>query len=319
MRFGILNFSAGPYDRIARRWKRFEELGFDNAWVADDLLGKDYADFEAWTLLGALARDTSRITIGTLVTTIRLRHPAFLAAQVLGLDQISGGRAAVGIGVGEAYQTRTVGEAAWSLRETAERLEEYSAALAPMLRGEHVVNSGSHYSIKTVGWFDEETGEMPQPVTRPRPPLVVAAHGKKGIATAVRHADAWNCLGGQGYAAGPRPDEEYGGRTLAEAVAHVRELLERVDEACAEEGRDPATLERTILAFYPEPDPFSSLDAFDEYVGAYEELGISGITFYWPPIDIALAKVDTKLESDEPTAKVQARFDSICAERIAPK
>jgi hypothetical protein len=89
----------------------------------------------------------------------------------------------------------------------------------------------------------------------------------------------------------------------------MRELTERVDEACDEVGRDPATLQRTILAFHPEPDPFASLDAFDEYVGAYEEIGISAITFYWPPID-------AQLEDKMPSPAEEALFESICAERI---
>ncbi len=312
MRFGVLNFSIGPYERLSQRWKRFESLGFDDAWIADDVLIRGYADFESWTLLGALARDTQRLRIGTLVTTIRFRHPAFLAAQVLGLDQISGGRAAVGIGVGEGYQSDTVGDEPWSAKETGSRLEEQAATLGPLLRGESIAHAGSFYSTKTGSFFDMETVEMPQPTTQPRPPLVIAAHGPMGIRAAAWHADAWNCLGGQSYGAGPKPEERDGGRTLKEAIAETRRLMQLVDEACDEAGRDPATLQRTILAFHPEPDPFSSLDAFDEYVGAYEEIGISAITFYWPPID-------AQLEDQMPSADEEALFERICAERVGSR
>ena len=309
MRFGVLNFSIGPYERLSQRWKRFEALGFDDAWIADDVLIRGYADFESWTLLGALARDTQRMRIGTLVTTIRFRHPAFLAAQVLGLDQISGGRAAVAIGAGEPWQSETLGEARWSAKETGLRLEEQAATLGPLLRGETTERTGSFYSTSTGTFFETYPAQVPQPTTKPRPPLFIAAHGPKGIRTAARHADAWNSFGGQSYAGGPKPEERDGGRTLQEALAKMRELTERVDEACDEVGRDPATLQRTILAFHPEPDPFSSLDAFDEYVGAYEEIGISAITFYWPPID-------AQLEDKMPSSDEEALFESICAERI---
>jgi len=309
MRFGVLNFSIGPYERLSQRWKRFEALGFDDAWIADDVLIRGYADFESWTLLGALARDTQRMRIGTLVTTIRFRHPAFLAAQVLSLDQISGGRAAVAIGAGEPWQSETLGEARWSAKETGLRLEEQAATLGPLLRGETTERTGSFYSTSTGTFFETYPAEVPQPTTKPRPPLFIAAHGPKGIRTAARHADAWNSFGGQSYAGGPKPEERDGGRTLQEALAKMRELTERVDEACDEVGRDPATLQRTILAFHPEPDPFASLDAFDEYVGAYEEIGISAITFYWPPID-------AQLEDKMPSPAEEALFESICAERI---
>lgn len=81
MLFGVLNFSIGPYDRLVERWQRFEGLGFHHARIADDLLVPGYADFESWTLLAGLARETRSIQIGTLISTVRLRHPAFLAAR----------------------------------------------------------------------------------------------------------------------------------------------------------------------------------------------------------------------------------------------
>jgi alkanesulfonate monooxygenase SsuD/methylene tetrahydromethanopterin reductase-like flavin-dependent oxidoreductase (luciferase family) len=148
---------------------------------------------------------------------------------------------------------------------------------------------------------------MPQPVTRPRPPLVVAAHGSLGLRTAARHADGWNCLGGQAYDGGPNPDRS-ARRSLAEAAVETRRLLERLDEACAEVGRDPATLARSILAYRPETDPFASLGAFDDFLGAYADLGLSEITLYWPTLDQAFG--------DPPSAADEARFESIAAQRI---
>jgi hypothetical protein len=88
----------------------------------------------------------------------------------------------------------------------------------------------------------------------------------------------------------------------------ARRLLEQTEEACVEVGRNSGTLARTVLAYLPEPDPFSSLDAFDHYVGSYEEPGVSAITFYWPPID-------EQLEDRMPTPDVEARFERICGER----
>ena len=56
-------------------------------------------------------------------------------------------------------------------------------------------------------------------------------------------------------------------------------------------GRDPATIQRSVLALSPNPDPFSSLDAFDEYVGGYEAIGIGELIFYWPPVEYSYGDV----------------------------
>jgi alkanesulfonate monooxygenase SsuD/methylene tetrahydromethanopterin reductase-like flavin-dependent oxidoreductase (luciferase family) len=302
VRFGVLNFSIGPYERLAERWQRFEALRFDHPRIADDLLVPGYADFESWTLLAGLARETPRIQIGTLVSTVRLRHPAFLAAQVLSLDHITGGgRVAVGIGAGEPEQNETLGVAPWQPNEVLHRLDEQAAILSTLLRGDPVEHAGPSYPTRVK--------EVPQPTTRPRPPLIVAAHGRIGMRAAARYADAWNCLGGQPYGFGPKPANQDGGGSLAGAVAETRRLSERLDGICVEVGRDPTTLERTILAYRPQPDPFSSTDAFEAYVGAYDEIGISSITFYWPPID-------DQLQHREPSREAEARFERVVADRV---
>jgi alkanesulfonate monooxygenase SsuD/methylene tetrahydromethanopterin reductase-like flavin-dependent oxidoreductase (luciferase family) len=299
MRFGVLNFSVGPFARLAARWRAFEDLGFDDAWLADDLALRGYAEAEAWTLLGALARETRRIRIGTLVSTIRIRHPTFLAAQVVTLDQVSDGRAALGIGAGEPQQNATVGNGPWSARETLERLAEQAKVLDVLLRGDPIDHAGPYYPTVVVA--------MPQPVTRPRPPIVIAAHGPTGMRAAGRHADRWNCLGGQVYDAGPNPDPS-AMRTLPEAVAETCRLLDRLEAACAEVGRDPTTLGRSVLAYRSAVEPFASLDAFDAVVGAYAEAGIDEMVLYWPPLEMAFG--------DPPSRAEEARFERIAAERI---
>lgn len=303
MRYGVLNFSIGPYERLARRWRMFEELGFDSAWIADDVAAPGYADFESWALLAALARDTTRMRIGTLISTIRLRHPTFLAAQVITVDHVSGGRAVVGIGAGEPYQNRTVGNPPWSARETLERLDEQAGILASLLRGRPITHDGPSYATVVEA--------MPQPLTRPGPPLVIAAHGPMGLRAAARHADVWNCLGGQVYDAGPSPDRA-NRRSLVGAVAETERLTAKVDEACMDVGRDPGTLARSILAFRPETDPFDSLGAFDDFVGAYAHLGLAEITFYWPPLDQAFSAPPS-------SAMDEARFERIAAQRVASR
>ena len=300
MRFGIFSFGRAPYAALAQRFRLAEELGFGSAWVDDDLLVPHYSDFEPWTLLGALARDTSAIRLGTMVTAVTFRHPSLLAAQVATLDHVSGGRAELGLGAGgHPHPYAAFSQHAWSPRERADRLEETAAIVGPLLRGEAVTRDGPHYPVADA--------RLPPAVQRPRPPLTVAAHGSRGLRTVARHADGWNSLGGQPYSA---EGGEVGRVTLAEAVAETRRLSGRLDETCRDEARDPATVWRSVQALHPVPDPFSSLDAFDAYVGAYDEIGIDELIFYWPPIELFG-------ERGPVPAALQARFERIASERIA--
>jgi alkanesulfonate monooxygenase SsuD/methylene tetrahydromethanopterin reductase-like flavin-dependent oxidoreductase (luciferase family) len=302
MRYSVLNFGDGrSFELLAERWRRFEALGFDGAWIADDLLVAGYADFEPWVLLAGLARETHRMRIGTLISSVRLRHPTFLAAQALTLDHASSGRAALGIGAGEPEQNAAVGNPPWSARETLERLEEQAGILHDLLRGRPVVHPG--------GYYPTVVPEVPAPIVPP--PLVIAAHGPIGLRAAARYADTWNCLGGQRYNGGPKPDASDGRRSLPECIAEMERLVGRLDEACAEVGRDPATLGRSTLAIHPPVDPFASLNAFDEYTGAYAHLGLEEITLYWPPLG--------SLSDELPSPDDEARFERIAAQRILPR
>ena len=299
LRFGILSFPTAPYDTLARIWRDAEALGFDSAWIVDDLNLPGYADFEPWSLLGAFARETTRLRIGTLVTAITFRHPAFLAGQAITLDHLSHGRVEVGLGSGGPPNNYdTLGLDHWPPKERLDRLEEQALILDRLLRGEPLTYAGRYY--RTV------TAEMPAPVQRPRPPFIIAAHGTRGMRVAARYADGWNSLGGQPY-----PDAINGTRvTLAEAAAETQRLNERLDMYCRAIGRDPTTLRRTVLAWEPVPDPLTTLDAFDEYVGQYRALGIDELVFYWPPLDNVLGRQPI-------TAEQQTRFERIITARLA--
>ena len=302
MQFGIFTFSRAPFEDMTQTFRQAEALGFESAWVNDDLMVPDYSDFEPWTLLAALARETTTIRLGTMVTAITFRHPSFLAAQVLTVDHLSDGRVSVGLGAGgPPHPYAAFGHEAWSPRERVKRLEEQAAILAVLLRDEPAVYDGKHYPIRDA--------RLTAPVQRPRPPLVIAAHGPRAMRVAARYGDGWNTLGGQPFPEGLDPAQR---RPLAEVVATTRELGERLDAACAEIGRDPATIRRSVLALAPNPDPFSSLGAFDEYVGAYEAIGIGEIIFYWPPVEHAYG------ERSPVAAEAQARYERIAAQRVGP-
>ena len=300
MQFGVFTFSRAPYDDIARTFKQAETLGFTSVWVNDDLMVPDYSDFEPWTLLAALARDTSTIRLGTMVTAITFRHPSYLAAQILTADHLSAGRISVGLGSGgPPHPYVAFGHEVWPPRDRVERLDEQAAILDGLLRGENVEHDGQHYPTREA--------HLTTPVQHPRPPLVIAAHGARAMRVAARYGDGWNTLGGQPFPAGLDPAQRL---PLTDVVAQTRELSERLDTACAEIGRDPATIRRSVLALAPNPDPFSSLDAFDEYVGAYEAIGIDEIIFYWPPVEHAYG------ERTPVPPEAQSRYERIAAQRI---
>jgi alkanesulfonate monooxygenase SsuD/methylene tetrahydromethanopterin reductase-like flavin-dependent oxidoreductase (luciferase family) len=301
LRFGILSFTTAPYDTLAHLWRDAEALGFDSAWVDDDLNLPRMADFEAWAVLAALARDTTRLRIGTLVTSITYRHPTLLAAQAITIDHLSHGRVQLGIGAGGmAGDYAVLGLDIWPLKERSDRLAEQVAILDRLLRGERVSYEGRYYSV---------TGaHLHAPVQQPRLPLIIAAHGERGLRLAARYADGWNSFGGQPFAP-TRGESSRGPVSLVEAVATTQRLSERLDTYCQEIRRGPATIRRSILAFYPVPDPLGSLDAFDEYVGRYRAIGIDEITFFWPPLD--------NVEQPRPiTAEQQALFERIATERL---
>jgi hypothetical protein len=275
IRFGIMGFTIPPYEQLADRVRAVEAMGFSTAWVDDDLLMPGSNELEPWTLLAALARETSRIRLGTLVSVPPFRHPSLLAIQAVTVDHLSGGRAIVGFGAGGISNNNAAfGHDDWSPRERAERMEEQVAILAPLLRGDKVDYEGRHYRA--------HDARIHAARHLPHVPLIIAAHGDRGLRTTAMHADGWTSMGGQPYPHAQDPSKR---RPLEDAVAETRRLSERLDEMCLGIGRGPASIWRSVLAYRPPFDPLSSVDAFDEFVGRYAEIGINEVIFYWPPLD----------------------------------
>ncbi len=300
-RFGILSFGVAPYASLEQEWIWAEEVGFDSIWIPDTWSIAGFADFEAWTLLAGLARSTSRVRIGTLVTTIIPRHPTLLAAEALTIDHLSFGRVDVGIGVGDRpADCDVLGLPRWPRAERFARLEEQLAILDQLLRGDTVSHQGVFYSLLEA--------HLVAPVQRPRPPIVVAAEGPRALRVAAQYADGWSTLGGQ-------PPTAWAGGTTervteAQAIDATRNRVEQLVHRCVELGRDPRSIRRILLAYRRPVDPLSSLDAFDHFVGSYEQVGIDEFVFYWPP----LASVR---EHRQISAAERAIAERITAERIA--
>ncbi|MDQ2915402.1 MAG: LLM class flavin-dependent oxidoreductase [Chloroflexota bacterium] len=294
-RFDILTFPVPPYKTIEREWRWAEQLGFAQGWIPETWTMSDRSYLEPWTVLAALARATTTLRLGTLVAVLVSRHPTLLAGHVLAVDQASEGRVELGIGAGDVPTDSGIfGTPSWTAGERVERLEEQLQLLDALLRGESVTMNLRHYSVAGA--------QLPEPVQRPRPPLVVAAEGKRSLRLVARHADAWVTMGGQ-----PQTPER-GVPTVsdAEGLQNTRERVALLDSYCGDLGRDPRAIRRIVLAYRRRIDPLSSLDAFDEFVGPYAELGFDEFVFYWPSIR-AIFKEGREMTTDERRA----------AERIA--
>jgi F420-dependent oxidoreductase-like protein len=217
------------FDRVVEQAKAAEAAGFDLVTVMDHLYqiqgigGPEEPMLEGWSVLAALARETTRVRLGTLVTGVTYRNPALLAKQVTTLDTISGGRAILGLGAawndvehaGYGYEFPPVGE-------RMDRLDEALTIARAMFTEERPSFTGRYHRI-------DQAYNVPRPVQPGGPKILVGGAGEqRTLRIAAKHADMthWFSLGLDG-------------------VKHKTEVLERY---CEEIGRDPSTIERTIGA-----------------------------------------------------------------------
>jgi alkanesulfonate monooxygenase SsuD/methylene tetrahydromethanopterin reductase-like flavin-dependent oxidoreductase (luciferase family) len=271
MKFGIAVLQSFPWSELEKIWQTLDSLNFDSMWVADHFV--NYTNpaqswFEGWTTLGGMAGCTSRIRIGTLVTSIPFRNPAVLARQAMTIDHISNGRLNIGIGAGAPGNIdpsyKMAGIENWSSKERTERLKEQAEIIDLLLCNTSASYKGKYYQL-------EDAMMAPGPVQKPRPPITIAAHTKASLRVAAEHADTWNSFGTE-FGAPP------------EVVVEVtRKRSELIDKYCEELGRDPGTLTRSLLVFGAEGNTaFASGEHFTEVVERYSEIGINELIFFYP-------------------------------------
>jgi alkanesulfonate monooxygenase SsuD/methylene tetrahydromethanopterin reductase-like flavin-dependent oxidoreductase (luciferase family) len=275
LRFGLVTPQLVPWPAMVQRWKTAEELGFDSVWVVDHFVNPAMASgrwFEGWTMLAALATQTSRIRLGVLVTSISFRNPAVLAKEALTVDHISAGRLELGLGAGGQVNDHTMtGTVPWPPAERVARFREFVAVVDALLRSEEPASHhGRYYRV-------QDAIMTPGPVQRPRPPLTVGATGKKMLEIAAEFGDSLNTSGG---GEGRRASD----LSPAEALDNVRRRNELLDELCAKRGRDPRSLTRSLLAGggYSPENPWESVEAFRDFTGRYREAGVGEFLFYYP-------------------------------------
>jgi len=257
MRFGLdVAQHQLTWDEILARVRFGEDLGFDGAWVFDHFSAlyddPDGPCLEGWALLAALAASTFRIRLGTLVTGMTHRQPAVLAAEVVTVDHVSGGR--IELAVGAAWndeEHRELGIPFPPVAERMERLEEGVQVMRLLMTGERVSFEGKHFSLQDALY-------RPKPVQQPHPPIWIGGTGRRMLLPIVgRQADVW-----------------HGGADTREEYAELAAIVERAAE---EAGRDSASILKASDLSISEP-----WDDVKRSYGWMREAGIGYLVVEWP-------------------------------------
>jgi alkanesulfonate monooxygenase SsuD/methylene tetrahydromethanopterin reductase-like flavin-dependent oxidoreductase (luciferase family) len=268
--FGIMTApSQVDYQDVLQVWREADTIPeIEHAWLFDHLMpifgDPDGPTYEGWTLLSALAARTSRLGVGLLVTSNRFRPPAVLAKIAATVDAVSGGRLVFGIGAG-------------SRPDLPMARREYEAHGLPYHDFTHSV--GALAEACTVirrlwteprpfdfdGEFVHLTGAYgnPKPVQRPHPPILIGGRSGPTLRVAAEHADLWNIPGGD----------------LDDARARSALL----DRYCADLGRDPATITRSIHIGVSYDRPATTRAAIAEALDAGFHHIVLGLPSPYPP------------------------------------
>jgi F420-dependent oxidoreductase-like protein len=241
MKYGIkTNPHHTTWDRMLACWQRADEIElFDSAWVFDHFYpifgDTDGPCLESWTSLSALAQATDRIKVGSMVNGMPYRHPAVTANMAATTDIISNGRLQLGLGAGwneleaRAYGI-TLGD---DLTERFDRFDECVEIIVGMLENEETTFEGTYFTV-------QNARNEPKGPQRPHPPIVIGGKGeKRTLRTVARFADHWNCL--------PVDGEEW------------RRLVGVLEGHCADVGRNPADIEKSLLVRF-DPDDMADLE-----------------------------------------------------------
>jgi F420-dependent oxidoreductase-like protein len=227
-----------------------DEAGFDSLWTMDHFFQIPITGqppeaplLEAYAVLAFLAAQTTRIRLGTLVTSVAYRHPGALIKAVTSIDVLSGGRVIFGVGAGGPFNELPPGRSPRDfeayglgipfppLAERFERLEEVVQIALQMWRGDETPYQGTHYQLL-------RPLNSPNTLQRPHPPILIAGSGeRKTLRLVARHGDMCNLfdLPGTGFA------------------DNLKRKLEVLRSHCHDAGRDYHTIEKTVSTFI-DPD-----------------------------------------------------------------
>jgi F420-dependent oxidoreductase-like protein len=215
---------GASYEQIVRVAQAAERLGFGAFFRSDHYLSMGGTGLpgptDAWTTLAGLARETSTIRLGTLMTSATFRYPGPLAIQVAQVDQMSGGRVELGLGAGWFEQEHT--SYGIPFPDTKERFDRFAEQLA-VITGLWSTAEGELYSFAGEHYRLSDSPALPKPAQRPRPPVIIGGLGKRRTPQlTARYADEFNL---------PFVSQEV---TAAQ--------FDRVRQACEEVDRNPKEL-----------------------------------------------------------------------------
>ncbi len=268
-RFGIATPpSQVGYHDILQVWQEADTIPeIEHAWLFDHLMpiGGDPngPTFEGWTLLSALAAQTERLRLGVLVTSNRFRPPAMLAKIAATVDVVSNGRLDFGIGAGSRPS-----------HPLARR--EYEAHGLPFHDSAYAVGSlADACTVIRRLWTESEpfdfhgayvhlTGAFcnPKPIQRPYPPILIGGRSAPVLRVVAEHADLWNIPGGD----------------IDDAIRRGALL----DRYCAEIGRDPASITRSIYLRVSYDQPGNTRDSIVEAIDAGFQHIVLGLSAPYP-------------------------------------
>jgi F420-dependent oxidoreductase-like protein len=221
---------GATYDDLLRVARCSEDAGYDAFFRSDHYLAMGSSTglpgpTDAWTTLAGLARETTHIRLGTLMSAATFRLPGPLAITVAQVDQMSGGRVEFGFGSGWYAKEHTAYGIPFP--NLGERFDRYEEQLE-IITGLHATPDGETFSFRGKYYEVIDSPALPKPVQRPRPPMLIGGAGKiRTPALAARFADEFNV---------PFMD-----------VAKARERFGRVAAACQRIGRDPADIARSVV------------------------------------------------------------------------
>lgn len=226
LRLGILPWSQGTdWPELEQVARRVDELGYDHLWTWDHLhaiFGEPQQPiFEGWLTLAAWAKVTSRARLGLLVGANTFRNPGLVAKSVTTLDHMSGGRAILGLGGAwfEYEHVRHGIDFGSGFGQRLDRLDEAVAAVRTVLDG------GSATSLEGAWYAFHDLRQEPRPLQSHLPLMIGGSGERKTLRTIARYADMWNAMG---------------------PVDVLRRKVEVLERHCAEVGRDPRKIERTL-------------------------------------------------------------------------